>query len=167
MDVVGWTLPEQTDYLGWVRSEVLAPMGIDASVFSPVPDVEDAATLSYSAEDPYLAGHFWPEMQCVGPGGWIASAESVAAYLSGLRNSGVLDSRYLGFMTRRLLGWYPGATSYGLGYHHNGGLTHTDDSGTTGISTGAVLFPDGYEAALVANTHVPDIIGLMYEAFDA
>jgi CubicO group peptidase (beta-lactamase class C family) len=152
------------DYLSWVQSAILTPLGIDTTVFSPVPDDETAATLSYNPSDPSANGHYWPEMQCVGPGGWIASAAATLTYLMGLRSATILNPMDTTFMMQRMLGWYPGATYYGLAYHHNGGLT---TSSGMGLSTGVIHFPDGYDAVLLSNKPVANIIGVMIEAFDA
>ncbi|MDQ6433436.1 serine hydrolase [Mesorhizobium sp. LHD-90] len=152
------------NYLGWVQSEILTPLGIDTTVFSPVPDDEQAATLCYDPSDPNGYGQYWPQMQCVGPGGWISSASATLTYLMGLRSNAVLKPRYANFMMQRMLGWYPGATCYGLAYHHNGGLT---TSSGAGLSTGVIHFPNGYDAVLLSNKPVADIIGVMIDAFDA
>lgn len=152
------------DYVSWVQSAILTPLGIDTAVFSPVPDDETAATLCYNPSDPNGNGHYWPQMQCVGPGGWIASAAATLTYLTGLRSNTVLKPMYTNFMMQRMLGWYPGATCYGLAYHHNGGLTTGSGAG---LNTGVIHFPGGYDAVLLSNKPLEKIIGVMIEAFDA
>lgn len=152
------------DYVSWVQSEILMPLGVDTSVFSPVPDDETTATLCYDPSDPSGNGGYWPQMECVGPGGWISSASATLTYLMGFRSDTVLAPKYANFMMQRMLGWYPGATTYGLGYHHNGGLT---TGAGAGLNTGVIHFPDGYDAVLLANSPLPNIIGVMIEAFDA
>jgi CubicO group peptidase (beta-lactamase class C family) len=154
----------QGDYTTWVNSTILTPLGIDTTVFSPVPDDAAAATLCYNASDPSGNGFFWPQAQLVGAGGWIASASATLTYLMGFRTSKVLKPEYTNFMMQRMLGWYPGGTSYGLAYHHNGGLTNGSGDG---LSTGIINLPDGYDAVLLSNKPVNQIIGLMLEAFDA
>ncbi|MBD0414461.1 serine hydrolase domain-containing protein [Oryzicola mucosus] len=156
-----------TDYVSWVQSEILTPLGIDTSIFSPVPDDPSWATLSYDPSSPEAQGYYWPEMQCVGPGGWISSASALLTYLMGFRDNTVLLPEYSDFMMQRMLGWYPGATTYGLAYHHNGGLTQNVGSLSMGLSTGIIQLPNGYDAVLLSNKPVDDIIGLMLEAFDA
>jgi CubicO group peptidase (beta-lactamase class C family) len=155
---------QQGDYLQWVRAAILTPLGIDSAVFSSVPDDQITATLTYNVTDPTGHGTYWPEMQCVGPGGWIASASTLITYLAALRGGKVLKPTYSTFMMKRMLGWYPGATTYGLAYHHNGGLISTNGSV---LSTGVVQFPNGYDAVLLVNKSAGDIIGLMIDAFDA
>jgi CubicO group peptidase (beta-lactamase class C family) len=158
-------------YVDYVNREIFAAMGVDLSVFSPVPDPKTTATLGYVAEGdpPYPNGIYWPEANCVGPGGWVSSAEQVAQFLLGLRKHSALSSEYTEFMLQRLLGWYHGGTSWGLCHHHNGGLAGKRDGGTTAgsISTGVVSFPMGYDAVLLANKPVKGIIGLMIDAFEA
>jgi CubicO group peptidase (beta-lactamase class C family) len=150
------------DYVSWVGSEILAPLGIDTAVFSPIPDSAPEATLSYDPSDPNAKGHYWPEMQCVGPGGWIASATATLHYLMGFRTNTVLRPIYTNFMMQRMLGWYPGATCYGLAYHHNGGLTCNG----AGLNTGIIHLPDQYDAVLLSNKPLETIIQVMLEAFD-
>ena len=152
------------DYVSWVQSQILAPLGIDLAVFSPVPDADDVATLSYDPDKPGGYGAYWPQMQCVGPGGWISSANALLTYLMGFRKGRALPFPLVQFMTSSMLGWYPGGTSYGVAYHHNGGLTTGSGEG---LSTGVIRFPDGYDAVLLSNKPVDDIIGVMLEAFDA
>ncbi len=152
------------DYVTWIQSEILARLKIDLSTFSPTPDPPDSATLSYDPENPTEKGYYWPEMQCIGPGGWISSANSLLTYLMGFRQGRALPFPLVQFMTTCLLGWYPGGTTYGVAYHHNGGLTTGDGRG---LSTGVVRFPNGYDAVLVSNKPTDDIIGVMLEAFDA
>ena len=153
---------QQTDYLGWVQAAVLAPLGIDTAVFSPVPDDQASATLTYDAAKPQAAGHWWPPMQCIGPGGWIASARTLVTYLAGISSTEVLGPGLSGFMMQELFGWYHAGTRDGLAYHHNGGLTHDG----SGLSTGVVRFPDGSDAVLLSNKVCPGIIALMVEAYE-
>jgi CubicO group peptidase (beta-lactamase class C family) len=150
------------NYVSWVQSEILSPLGVDTAVFSPVPDDPAEATLSYDPSDPNAKGHYWPEMQCIGPGGWIASATATLRYLMGFRTSTVLRPIYTNFMMQRMLGWYPGATCYGLAYHHNGGLTCNG----AGLNTGIIHLPDQYDAVLLSNKPLQNIIQVMLEAFD-
>jgi CubicO group peptidase (beta-lactamase class C family) len=152
------------DYLQWVRTAILDPAGIDTSVFSAVPDSPTTATLSYNVADPTGRGKYWSQMQCVGPGGWIASASTLITFLAALRGTEVIEPTYTTFMMEHMLGWYPGATTYGLAYHHTGGLKSPDG---TALSTGVVRFPHGYDAVLLTNKSAGRIIALMIEAFDA
>jgi CubicO group peptidase (beta-lactamase class C family) len=150
------------DYVDWVRAAVLTPLGIDTAVFSPVPDDQAVATLTYDAAKPQAAGYWWPPMQCVGPGGWIASARTLATYLAGISSAEVLGPELSGLMMQKLFGWYHAGTHDGLAYHHNGGLTHDG----SGLSTGVVRFPDGSDAVLLSNKVCPGIIALMVEAYE-
>ncbi len=132
------------------------------------PLAHEAATLAYDAANPQASGRYWPALNCVGPGGWIGSAEAVARYAAGLRAGKVLEAKYVDFMMKRMLGWYPGGTAYGLAYHHNGGLEGPDlAGGKAQIATGVIHLPDGYDVSLLVNKAVPQgIIALMIEAFD-
>jgi CubicO group peptidase (beta-lactamase class C family) len=152
----------QTDYVDWVQAAVLRPLGIDTAVFSPVPDDQATTTLTYDAAKPQAAGYWWPPMQCIGPGGWIASARSLVTYLAGISSAEVLGPELSGFMMQELFGWYHAGTHDGLAYHHNGGLTHEG----SGLSTGVVRFPDGSDAVLLSNKVCPGIIALMVEAYE-
>jgi CubicO group peptidase (beta-lactamase class C family) len=148
-------------YLEWVQSAVLGPLGIDTEVFSPVPDDATTGTLSYDPARPTAPGHWWPPMQCIGAGGWIGSANTVAAYLSGVSNGGVIPRPLTGFMRQQLFGWYHAGTSDGLAFHHNGDLTHDG----SGLSTGVVSFPDGSNAVLLTNAPYAGIIRLIVRAY--
>jgi CubicO group peptidase (beta-lactamase class C family) len=158
-------------YVDYVNREIFAPMHVDTASFSPVPDGKKQATLAYvqALDPPYPLGKYWPEIDCVGPGGWVASAHAVAQYMIGLRNNVVLSSVYTAFMHQRELGWYCAGTRWGACYHHNGGLTDSAPEGQSAgsICTGVVSFPLGYDAVLLANKPVDRTIGLMIEAFDA
>ncbi len=152
-----------TDYVDWVQAAILQPLNVDTAVFSPVPDDEATATLTYDAAKPRAAGYWWPPMQCIGPGGWIASARSLVTYLAGISSPKVLGKELSGFMMQELFGWYHAGTHDGLAYHHNGGLTH---DGSSGLSTGVVRFPDGSDAVLLSNKACPGIIALMVKAYE-
>lgn len=152
----------QGGYLEWVQADVLEKVGVDVAVFSPVPDDPATATLSYDPSNPTTPGRFWPEMQCVGPGGWIGSASSVATFLAGVSSGFVMSKALSGFMMQQLFGWYHAGTSNGLAYHHNGGLTE----GGSGLSTGVVHFPEGCDAVLLSNKPYTGIIALMVEAYE-
>lgn len=153
---------QQRDYVDWVQAAILEPLNIDTTVFSPVPDDEAGGTLTYDSAKPQAAGYWWPPMQCIGPGGWIASARSLVTYLAGISSPDVLGPDLSGFMMQELFGWYHAGTHDGLAYHHNGGLTHAG----SGVSTGVVRFPDGSDAVLLSNKPSPGIIALMVEAYE-
>ena len=153
---------QQKDYVDWVQAAILQPLNIDTTVFSPVPDDQAGGTLTYDSAKPQAAGYWWPPMQCIGPGGWIASARSLVTYLAGISSPDVLGPDLSGFMMQELFGWYHAGTHDGLAYHHNGGLTHAG----SGVSTGVVRFPDGSDAVLLSNKPSPGIIALMVEAYE-
>lgn len=153
---------QQRDYVDWVQAAILEPLNIDTTVFSPVPTDEAGGTLTYDSAKPQAAGYWWPPMQCIGPGGWIASARSLVTYLAGISSPDVLGPDLSGFMMQELFGWYHAGTHDGLAYHHNGGLTHAG----SGVSTGVVRFPDGSDAVLLSNKPSPGIIALMVEAYE-
>ena len=57
---------QQGEYLQWVRTAILTPLGIDSTVFSSSPDDPTAATLtSTTSTDPTGHGTYWPMMQSV------------------------------------------------------------------------------------------------------
>src|SRR5437763_11620953 len=123
-------------------------MGVDTAVFSPVPDPPDVATLGYESVPPYPPGRYHPELNCFGPGGWVASAKAVANYMIGLRKNTVLSAALTQFMLNHILGWYHAGTTWGLCYHHDGGLTNNAGPGQPAgtISTGVVSVPERYDA---------------------
>jgi CubicO group peptidase (beta-lactamase class C family) len=155
---------DQGGYLNWVQSAVLARLGIDLDVFSPFPDDQATATLSYDPAATQGPGTYWPQMQCVGPGGWIGTATSVATYLAGVSSGAIMPQPLSAFMMGELFGWYHAGTGAGLAYHHNGGLTTSSGSG---LSTGVVHFPDHCDAVLLTNTPYKGIIALMVDAYQS
>ena len=167
VDRVAPTLtPAFADYADYVSRAVLAPMGVDTTTFSPRPDPRPAVTLSYGGADDARPGAYWAAMQCIAPGGWVASADELIAYAVGVRNNAVLAPQSTGEMLTRKLGWYAHKGAHGIYYHHNGGLD-TGGTRTRGLSTGIVRFTDGYDAVLLVNTPVDGIIRLMIRAFEA
>lgn len=152
-------------YVEYMKPEVLTSMGISTGLFNPVPDPSDTATLSYSGQGDQTGGQFWPEMQMVGPGGWIAPANELIKFLTGVRNDAVLSAALTEEMLTGELGWYTYNGKYGAYYHHNGGLVN-GATPTQGLNTGIIHFSNGYDALLLVNSPLPTIISLMIQAFE-
>jgi len=152
------------DFVAGVTNNVLTPMGIDSEDFTVVP-AQAYTALSYAGAQDTQPGFFWPQIQCVGPGGWLATTDQLGKYLTGIVNGSVLDPQMLAAMLTGSLGWYSWPGNYGTYYHHNGGLQYFGEYTNTGV----VLFTNGYQAALLVNSPVrtPRIIALMVEAFEA
>lgn len=158
----------QSGYVEYVQQVLLEPLGIKPAAFSPVPTNRDEATLYYSDTAPTATGHYFPEFNLVGAGGWVASASDLCTYLGALFTGKLIKPTYLGYMSTKLLGWYLGGTCFGSCSHHNGGLSIGNSGGDKfGLSTGAVHFPCGRNAVLLVNSPVQSIIQLMIEAYDA
>jgi CubicO group peptidase (beta-lactamase class C family) len=153
--------PGVQGYVDWVEAAVLRPLNIDVGVFNDVPDDASTGTMTYNPQDPSGPGHWWPQMQCVGAGGWVGSAPTVATYLAGVSSGVVIPTPLSTFMMQQLFGWYHAGTLDGLAFHHNGDLTHDGN----GLSTGVVQFPDGSAAVLLTNAPRPGIITLMVRAY--
>jgi CubicO group peptidase (beta-lactamase class C family) len=152
-------------YVAYVTDHVLKPMGIDPAIFNPVPDPQPTATLSYALSDNGPGGVYWPQMQCVGCGGWVANAHELIKFLIGVRDDRVLSSHETRHMFHEQLGWYVHDGLYGDYYDHNGWLL---DGGTPnrGLNTGIIHLTHGYDALLLVNAQFVDTIGLMIEAFE-
>jgi CubicO group peptidase (beta-lactamase class C family) len=152
-------------YVDYVTQSVLIPMGINPSIFNPVPDPSASATLSYSSGTDPLHGMYWPPIQAVAAGGWISSAAELIKFLEGVRSHAVLPAETTLQMLNGQLGWYVYDGLYGQYFHHNGGLLN----GLTpaqGLDTGIIHLADGYDALLLVNTWNFDVIGLIVEAFE-
>lgn len=152
----------QTDYVTYVKTSVLEPMGI--TDMSCTPDAT-AGTLYY-AQGASTEGYFWAEdyaSQC-GAYGWYASATDLARFLIGLRHHTVLSRATTETMLSGALGWWPTSTLGGPASHHNG-VWLTGDG--RGCNTGMVRLPNGVDAVLLSNTHGVDPIGLLLDSYNA
>jgi CubicO group peptidase (beta-lactamase class C family) len=151
-------------YVGYVTDHVLKPMVIDPLIFNPNPDPPATAALSYALSD-NGPGVYWDPIQCVGCGGWVATAGELIKFLIGVRDDRVIDRRITERMFHEQLGCYVYDGIYGKYYDHNGWL---EDGGTPnrGLNTGVIHLSDGYDALLLVNAQFVDTIGLMIEAFE-
>lgn len=152
-------------YVQMVKDNVLTPMGIDTT--REVTDLldRDHEAATYSGSDDTLPGWIWAQMQCMGPGGWLGTANGILKFLIGLRGSSVLQPQTAEMMFSQQLGWYQGDSPFGPYYHHNGAL-HTGATPSQELHTGAVHFPSGYGAVLFVNSPAKPI-QLMAQAFGA
>ena len=138
-------------------------MGIEEGEITAVPAPVTEA-LCYRGAHDTRPGYAWPAMQCIGPGGWLATARGLLKFLVGVRGHAVLDEVTTRLMLRGKLGWYEGRTRFGPYYHHNGGLF---TGAGQQLHTGAVHFPAGYDAVLLINSPPGGTIRLMARAFVA
>jgi hypothetical protein len=143
-------------------------MGIDTNDFNITPDPPATATLSYGLNDS-RPGASWAEMQCVGAGGWIASAPSLLKFAVGVRNNKALPPATTISMFQNGYGCYTYDGIYGQYFHHNGMLYH-DVTPYQGLCTGWVHLADGYDAVLLVNSETPtlsfDGVQLIFGAFE-
>jgi CubicO group peptidase (beta-lactamase class C family) len=154
-------------YVKYVSDQVLKPMGVSLTDFNPVPDPESTATLAYGISDT-RPGQYWGELNCVGPGGWVSSAEALLKFAAGVRNNVVLTPDATAGMFMNEYGWYIYDGLYGQYFHHNGMLVNGLDP-RQGLGTGLVHFAGGYDAVLLVNSEKPQdipIIDLMIGAFE-
>jgi CubicO group peptidase (beta-lactamase class C family) len=152
-------------YVTYVTEHVLKPMVIDPLVFNPNPDPSSTATESYALSD-NGPGVYWAPIQCVGCGGWVATACELIKFLSGVRDERVLDQRLTQRMFHEQLGCYEYDGIYGKYYDHNGWLLN-GGSPDRGLNTRIIHLAEGYDALLLVNAQFVDTIGLMIEAFEA
>ncbi|WP_224247267.1 serine hydrolase [Hyalangium gracile] len=149
------------DYVTFVRTNILQPMGITA--MSCMPDaVNPTLYYAYGAQSP---GYLWTTdytSQC-GAYGWYASANDLAKFLIGIQNNTVLSASTAQLMRSQQLGWWGAGTLGGAASHHNGAWLTGDGRGS---NTGIVLLPNGVAAVLLSNTHGFDIIGSVIEAYN-
>jgi CubicO group peptidase (beta-lactamase class C family) len=152
-------------YVAYVTDHVLKPMGIHPHVFNPNPGAEATATLSYALSD-NGPGVYWGEFDCVGCGGWVASAQELIKFLIGVREHRVLSEHHTRKMFQEQLGWYLWTGLYGDYYSHNGWLL---DGGTPdrGLNTGIMHLSHGYDALLLVNAQWVDTTGLIVQAFES
>lgn len=150
------------DYVEYVTSNVLEPLGVDTTIFNPEPDPANIRTLAYAGPNDTNPGHSFGRIDFVAPGGWVTSVKQLVVFLSGIRrmlsSSGMFDD---------LLGFYVENGTYGQYFHHNGGLVN----GPQKLSTGGVHFSWGWDAGFFINS--PDnysqggpVISAMITAFE-
>ena len=151
-------------YVSYVTDRVLKPMVIDPGVFNPTPDAASTATLSYALSD-NGPGVYWNPINCVGCGGWVATAGELIKFMAGVRDHRVIDRHLTERMFREQLGCYEYDGIYGKYYDHNGWL-HNGGTPDRGLNTGVIHLADGYDALLLVNAQFVDTIGLMIEAFE-
>ncbi len=152
-------------YVRYVTDHVLKPSGIHSSTFNPDPDPVATSTLAYALSDDG-PGFYWGPFDCVGCGGWVASARELIKFLIGVREDRTLDQQQTHKMFQEQLGWYLWAGLYGDYYSHNGWLLNggTPDRG---INTGILHLTDGYDALLLVNAQWVDTTGLIVQAFES
>jgi CubicO group peptidase (beta-lactamase class C family) len=143
-------------YESWVQQHVLAPMGIDTTVFSAVPDPQSSSALTYLDSTDTTTGVYWGDLTFIGPGGWIASADELVKFAAGVAAHTVLTESQTQTMFSQALGWYAGNSPCGGLHLHNGGLETNCGGGDPGccqgLSTGLVVFDDGTGAVLLVNS---------------
>ncbi len=155
------------DYVTWVTQNVLAPAGIDASIFNPNPDPSTTATLLYSAPSDTRDGYYYGPLNFVAPGGFISTALELLKILVALRNTSVLPAAAISEMLNDGIGWFPYAGNYGTYYQKDGGL-HNGGTPQQTLNTCIVRLAEGYDIALVANTQPPlDVVNICAGAFDS
>jgi CubicO group peptidase (beta-lactamase class C family) len=150
-----------TDYATYVRTSVLAPLGITDMTCAP----DAVAPTLYYARDQTAPGYFWSDdysSHC-GAYGWYASADDLARLLGGLRTGGVLSPFTLTAMQVLELGWYAAGTSAGTAYHHNGAWYTGDGRGYNGA---IARLPAGLDASLLIDTHGFDTVGILLDGFN-
>ncbi len=149
-------------YAEWVTTNILSPLGLDATVITPTALPQQQATLSYKDNLSTAAGDYWPTITFLGAGGWIATATAILQILNGLRTYKLLPASLTAQMFDESLGVYTFSGQYGLYYYHDGGL---DALSGTRMRTGFVHFSNGFDLALLVNSAVPDVIKTMIDAF--
>ena len=150
-----------------MTQNVLAPAGINPSIFNATPDPPATATLLYSGPtDPVPGGYFGP-LALVAPGGWVATARELLKIPLAMRGTGVLPAAAISEMFNDGIGWFSFAGNYGTYYQKDGGL----EDGRTPLqtlNTCIVRLAEGYDIALVANTQPPvDVVNICAGAFDS
>jgi CubicO group peptidase (beta-lactamase class C family) len=136
------------DYATYVKSKVLAPLGVDVNLFNERPDPQASAALSYSAAGDRQPGRYFGGFDAVAAGGWIAPVGEVAKFAAGLRTGAVISLGVASQMFGESLGWYTYDGYFGQYFHHNGGLAW----GNQGLNTGLIHFTDGWDGVLVMNS---------------
>lgn len=157
-----------TSYVDWVTRNILAPMGVDTTVFNATPDPGGTATLYYRDSADCNPGAYWGAFDAVAAGGWVSSADQLLNFMVGLRSFKVLTSAQIQQLLTLGLGCYPRTGRFGTYYHHNGGLVANDPS--SALRSGVVRFTQGVDAVLVYNSMGEqdngDPISLLVDAFD-
>jgi CubicO group peptidase (beta-lactamase class C family) len=161
-----------SDYVDYVKRALLQPMGIDTSFngFSEAPSTEYAATLGYHGSVDRRKGKYIPQIDAVAAVGWIAPADQLIKFMTGLRHNTPLRQDLVALMLDNKLGCYSLPGAYGTYYHHNGQLHYYIDQ--TGVDveiyTGVIRLGSEWDCVLLINSaSAIDPINLMVEAFEA
>lgn len=155
------------DYVTWVTQNVLAPAGIDTSIFNPAPDPVATATLLYSGPNDTRDGNYVAPLNFVAPGGWVSTALELLKIPLALRNTSVIPAAAISEMLNDGIGWFSYAGNFGTYYDKDGGL-HNEETPQQTLNTCIVRLAEGYDIALVANTQPPaDVVNLCAGAFDS
>jgi len=155
------------DYVAWVTENVLTPAGIHSSIFNATPDPSTKATLLYSGPNDTRPGGYYPAINFVAPGGWISSASELLKIPLALRGTNVIPASSVSDMLTGIGLDPPYQGNYGTYYKKNGEL---ENGATTPqiLNTCIIRFPEGYDIALVANSHAPvDVVDICCRAFDS
>lgn len=152
-------------YATWITENVLIPAGIDTSVFSPIPDPQTTATLSYVGPNDSNPGDYWTQIDFVAPAGWISSSTELLKVVLALRNTSVLPTSSISEMLNDQIGCFIYSGAFGNNYGKNGDIY--DGSGQT-TNTGIMRFLEGYDIAIVSNSGAPiDILQQCNLAFNS
>jgi uncharacterized protein (TIGR03437 family) len=155
------------DYVTWVTQNVLAPAGIDTSIFTATPDPIATATLLYSGPSDTRDGDYFGPLDFVAPGGWISTAQELLKIPLALRNTSVIPAAAISEMLNDGIGWFSYAGNFGTYYYKDGGL-HSAETPPQTLNTCIVRLAEGYDIALVANTLPPiDVVNICASAFDS
>lgn len=156
-------------YADYVRANVLAPAGIDASCAPS--EFVTIRTLGYLHGSPGTPGYDagdW-SLGC-GATGWYLSALDLGSFLAHLRHTDlILDDDGRQLMDSGFLGWLnPVAfSSYVVGdwgeYRAHGGDSH-QSNGVPGMTGCMMNFPNGAQATLLVNSRGGDLGGHACEA---
>jgi uncharacterized protein (TIGR03437 family) len=153
------------DYVAWVTENVLAPAGVAPAIFNATPDPASSATLLYSGPTDTRPGGYYTAIDFVAPGGWISSVSELLKLPLALRGTSLMPASSVNDMLTGIGFDPPYVGNYGTYYNKNGALV----DGLTPeqwVNTCIIRFPEGYDIALVANSHAPeDVVNICSQAF--
>ncbi|MCT4624241.1 MAG: beta-lactamase family protein [Schleiferiaceae bacterium] len=144
-------------YIEAVNNIVLFPLGMIYR--EPVPSSLSNKVWNYSMDNNATGWVLGDAKLFVGSAGWRFSAETMNEIIATLKYTNkYINDEYKEMMNTFLMGWHPGSStqveggmSYGHGGFHNANFW-TSNGLDRGCYTCVIIFPNGYECAVLSNS---------------
>lgn len=149
------------DYVDYVQSEILAPMGISPNSMSCTPSSVSALYYTSDTQQPGTAWDVDDRGHCSAYG-WRGSARDLAKFLIGVRSNTVLSEATKTLAFSLGLGFIRANTNEGPAYWHNGAFGWNGGNSSSAI----VALPGGVDAVVLINSNIGAPQNLLINAFN-